>query len=71
MSSKDTKKTWGSGGLGGATFRVGASMLLMSLTPFFCLWIWYLSKNAMSVGPITIVSGKTVTIPSGQRWLVL
>jgi len=28
------------------------------------------SKNAMSVGPITIASGKSVTIPSGQRWLV-
>ena len=27
-------------------------------------------KNAMSVGPITIASGKSVTIPSGQRWLV-
>ena len=28
------------------------------------------NKNAMSVGPITIASGKSVTIPSGQRWLV-
>lgn len=29
------------------------------------------NKNAMSVGPITIASGKAVTIPSGQRWVVL
>jgi hypothetical protein len=29
------------------------------------------SKNGMSVGPITINSGITVTIPSGQRWVVL
>ena len=28
------------------------------------------NKNAHSVGPITISSGKSVTIPSGQRWLV-
>lgn len=28
-------------------------------------------KNGMSVGPITIASGATVTIPSGQRWVVL
>ena len=28
-------------------------------------------KNAMSTGPITINSGVTVTIPSGQRWVVL
>jgi len=29
------------------------------------------NKNAHSVGPITIQSGKSVTIPSGQRWVVL
>lgn len=28
-------------------------------------------KNAMSVGPITIASGVTVTVPSGQRWVIL
>jgi hypothetical protein len=29
------------------------------------------AKNGFSVGPITIDSGITVTVPSGQRWLVL
>lgn len=29
------------------------------------------SKNGLSVGPITIASGVTVTVPSGQRWVVL
>ena len=29
------------------------------------------NKNASSVGPITINSGATVTVPSGQRWVVL
>ena len=28
-------------------------------------------QNAVSVGPITISSGITVTISSGQRWVVL
>jgi len=28
-------------------------------------------KNAESVGPITINPGVTVTIPNGQRWVVL
>ena len=28
-------------------------------------------KNGMSVGPITIASGVSVTVPSGQRWVVL
>jgi hypothetical protein len=27
--------------------------------------------NGMSVGPITIASGVTITVASGQRWLVL
>jgi hypothetical protein len=25
----------------------------------------------MSVGPITIATGVTVTVPSGQRWVIL
>jgi len=29
------------------------------------------SNNAHSVGPITVNSGITVTIPSGARWVVL
>jgi hypothetical protein len=29
------------------------------------------AKNGFSVGPITISSGYSVTVPSGQRWVVL
>lgn len=29
------------------------------------------AKNGMSVGPITISSGVTVTVPTGQRWVIL
>lgn len=28
-------------------------------------------SNGLSVGPITIASGKVVTVPSGSRWLIL
>ncbi len=28
-------------------------------------------RSASSVGPITIATGKSVTIPSGSRWIVL
>jgi hypothetical protein len=27
--------------------------------------------NAMSVGPVTVASGKSVTVPSGSRWVIL
>jgi len=30
-----------------------------------------LGSNAMSVGPVTIANGKTVTVLSGSRWVVL
>ena len=29
------------------------------------------NKSAMSVGPVTINTGITVTIPSGESWVVL
>ena len=29
------------------------------------------NKSAMSVGPVTINTGVTVTIPSGESWVVL
>jgi hypothetical protein len=29
------------------------------------------NKNGFSVGPITVNSGVTVTVPSGQRWVIL
>ena len=28
-------------------------------------------SNAFSVGPIVVASGAAVTIPSGQRWVIL
>ena len=28
-------------------------------------------SSAMSVGPITIASGASVTIPNGSRWVIL
>jgi len=28
-------------------------------------------NNALSVGPITVASGQSVTVSSGQRWVVL
>ena len=28
-------------------------------------------SSAMSVGPLTIASGVTITIPTGSRWVIL
>jgi hypothetical protein len=29
------------------------------------------NRNAMTVGPVTVTSGATITVPSGQRWVIL
>ena len=56
------------GGVGGA--QAGGVIFENSLT-ISANYTLTTSKNGLSVGPITINSGATVTIPSGQRWVVL
>ena len=29
------------------------------------------NNNALSVGPVTILTGKSITVPTGQKWVVL
>lgn len=56
------------GGVGGA--QAGGVIFENSLT-ISSNYTLTSSKNGLSVGPITIGSGVTVTVPSGQRWVVL
>ena len=57
----------GGGATGGGTDKVFVQNQ-MTVTTNYTLTTGY---NAESVGPITINSGITVTIPSGQRWVIL
>lgn len=56
------------GGVGGA--QAGGVIFENSLT-ISANYTLSTSKNGLSVGPITINSGATVTVPSGQRWVIL
>ena len=56
------------GGVGGA--QAGGVIFENALT-ISANYTLTTNKNGFSVGPITIGSGVSVTIPSGQRWLVL
>jgi hypothetical protein len=56
------------GGVGGA--QAGGVIYENNLT-ISANYTLTTNKNGMSVGPITIASGVSVTIPSGQRWVVL
>ncbi len=62
--------TWSQVG-GGATGSGGDQVFVENGVTVTTSYTLTASKNAMSVGPITVNSGATVTIPSGQRWVVL
>lgn len=56
---------------GGATGGGGDTVFVENSTNVGHNYTLTLGKNASSVGPITIASGITVTIPTGQRWVIL
>jgi hypothetical protein len=56
---------------GGATGGGSDQVFVENTTVVTTSYALPLGKNASSVGPITINSGKTVTIPSSQRWVIL
>jgi hypothetical protein len=45
--------------------------LIANATTIVTSWTIPSGYSAMTVGPITINSGVTVTVASGQRWVVL
>lgn len=62
--------SWGSIG-GGATGGGGDQVFQENELTVTTSYTLSTGKNAMSVGPISIDSGVTVTIPGGQRWVIL
>lgn len=56
------------GGIGGAQ---AGGVIYENSTTVTSNYTLSTGKNGMSVGPITINTGITVTVPTGQRWVVL
>jgi len=54
-----------------ASASVSTNGLIINSTTVASSYTIASGQNAMSVGPITMNSGVTVTVSSGQRWLVL
>ena len=61
---------WGTIG-GGATGGVGNSVFYENDISVTANYTLSANKNAVSAGPITINSGITVTVPSGQAWVIV
>jgi hypothetical protein len=61
---------WGSIG-GGATGAGGDQVFYENELNVTTSYTLTTNRNAMSTGPITIDAGAVVTIPSGQRWVIL
>jgi len=61
---------WGSLG-GGATGGGGDTVFVENARIVTTSYTLTTGKSAESVGPITVNSGATVTVPTGQRWVVL
>ena len=61
---------WGSIG-GGATGGGGDQVFYENELTVTTDYTLTTNRNAMSTGPITIDSGVTVTVPTGQRWVIL
>jgi hypothetical protein len=54
-----------------ASASVSTNGLIINSTTVAASYTVASGQNAMSVGPMTVNSGVTVTVSSGQRWLVL
>jgi hypothetical protein len=61
---------WGQIG-GGATGNGGDQVFVENSTVVTASYQFPAGRNASSVGPITLNSGVSVTVPSGSRWVVL
>jgi hypothetical protein len=61
---------WGAGGSANTAFQTGVAMMENANTVYNSYTLTT-NNNAMSVGPITILTGKAITVPTGQKWVVL
>jgi hypothetical protein len=54
-----------------ASEMVATNGLMVNSTTISASYTIATGTNAMSVGPITVASGQSVTVSSGQRWVVI
>ena len=61
---------WGAGGSANTAFQTGVA-LMENANTVYNSYTLTTGKNGYSVGPVTVLTGKAVTVPTGQKWVVL
>ena len=61
----------GSGGGTGASFPGTNPPIFVNSNTISVNYTFASGTNGMSVGPLTITSGFSVTVPAGSKWVVL
>ena len=56
---------------GMSVFANGGGAVVENYTTVTGTYTMTSGKNGLSVGPVTVASGASFTVPSGQRWIVL
>lgn len=62
--------SWGSVG-GGATGGAGDEVFVENNNTITTSYTLGTNRNAMSVSPLTVNAGVVITVPAGQRWVIL
>ena len=61
---------FGASGSGNSAVQFN-STIIESANTIYSSYTLTTGRNGYSVGPVTILTGKSVTIPTGQKWVVL
>ena len=61
---------FGTGGGSNTAMQLGSAIVENSNTVYNS-YTFTTGNNGYSVGPVTILTGKAITVPTGQRWVVL
>ena len=61
---------FGTGGGANTSMQLGVAIVESSNT-VYNNYTLTTGSNGYSVGPVTILTGKSVTVPTGQKWVVL
>ena len=61
---------FGASGSGNTAVQLN-SVIVESSNTIYSSYTLTTGRNGYSVGPVTILTGKSITVPTGQKWVVL